>query len=154
MPILANPQEGRHGQDFLVYGSLPHENGEGRQRFYDYLRFGGCQVITKRTKRLPDGSFKCNLDAELIMDAIDLSNEMRPDIVVIASGDGDFAPLATRLRRKGIRVEVASMGASLANEMKAAANGYIDLTEWANNCERTNAGAPELGGANVFQAVL
>jgi hypothetical protein len=32
---------------------------------------------------------------------------MRPDVVILVTGDADFAYLAIELRRRGIRVEVA-----------------------------------------------
>lgn len=151
---LANPNEGRVCVDALVYAALPHSNAEGVIRFHDWVRSQGFQVIAKRKKRLPDKSEKGNLDGELMMDAIDLANEIRPDVIVLATGDGDFAPLAIRLRRKGIRVEVASLEDSLASELKLAAQGYIDLTEWANACEPINPTAPELGTENVFASRL
>lgn len=43
-------------------------------------------------------------DIALAVDAIDLVLSERPDVVVIASSDSDFAPLVMRLREKGCRV--------------------------------------------------
>ena len=43
-------------------------------------------------------------DIALAVDAIDLVLAERPDVVVIASSDSDFAPLVLRLREKGCRV--------------------------------------------------
>ena len=53
--------------------------------------------------------------------------EMKPDVVILVTGDADFAYLATKLRRRGIRVEVASVAENLGNVLKAAANAVIDL---------------------------
>jgi hypothetical protein len=47
---------------------------------------------------------KNSTDIALAVDAMDLASAERPDVVVIASSDSDFAPLATRLREKGCRV--------------------------------------------------
>jgi len=52
---------------------------------------------------------------------------MRPDVVILVTGDADFAYLAIKLRRHGIRVEVASVAANLGNLLKSAANDVIDL---------------------------
>jgi uncharacterized LabA/DUF88 family protein len=52
---------------------------------------------------------------------------MRPDVVILVTGDADFAYLAIKLRRHGIRVEVASVAANLGNMLKSAANEVIDL---------------------------
>ncbi len=47
---------------------------------------------------------KNSTDIALAVDAIDLAIADRPEVVVIASSDSDFAPLVTRLREKGCRV--------------------------------------------------
>ena len=47
---------------------------------------------------------KNSTDIALAVDAIDLATSERPDVVVIASSDSDFAPLVSRLREKGCRV--------------------------------------------------
>ena len=47
---------------------------------------------------------KNSTDIALAVDAIDLAVRERPEVVVIASSDSDFAPLVSRLREKGCRV--------------------------------------------------
>ena len=47
---------------------------------------------------------KNSTDIALAVDAIDLATAERPEVVVIASSDSDFAPLVARLREKGCRV--------------------------------------------------
>jgi uncharacterized LabA/DUF88 family protein len=64
----------------------------------------------------------------MAIDALELSIEMRPDVVILVTGDADFAYLAIKLRRHGIRVEVASVAANLGNMLRSAANDVIDLT--------------------------
>ena len=44
------------------------------------------------------------------------------------TGDADFAYLALQLRRRGIRLEVASVAQNLGSALKSAANEVIDLT--------------------------
>jgi uncharacterized LabA/DUF88 family protein len=63
----------------------------------------------------------------MAIDALELSVEMRPDVVILVTGDADFAYLAIKLRRRGIRVEVASVAQNLGNILKSAANDVIDL---------------------------
>jgi uncharacterized LabA/DUF88 family protein len=45
----------------------------------------------------------------------------------MTSRDADFANLAIKLRRHGIRVEVASVAANLGNMLRSTANDVIDL---------------------------
>jgi uncharacterized LabA/DUF88 family protein len=52
---------------------------------------------------------------------------MQPDVVILVTGDADFAYLAIKLRRRGIRVEVASVAQNLGNMLKSTANEVIDL---------------------------
>jgi uncharacterized LabA/DUF88 family protein len=72
----------------------------------------------------------------MAMDAIELALEVRPDIVVLVTGDSDFAYLAEKLRRRGIRVEVASVEQSLGNDLKMAANSVVDLIELFDRFEQ------------------
>jgi uncharacterized LabA/DUF88 family protein len=67
------------------------------------------------------------VDVMMAIDALELSIEMRPDVVILVTGDADFAYLAIKLRRHGIRVEVASVAANLGNMLRSAANNVIDL---------------------------
>jgi hypothetical protein len=63
----------------------------------------------------------------MAIDALELSVETQPDVVILVTGDADFAYLATKLRRRGIRVEVASAAQNLGNMLRATASEVIDL---------------------------
>ena len=65
---------------------------------------------------------KANVDVLMAIDAVELSMEMRPDVVVLVTGDADFAHLALQLR-----VEVAATSQTLGTGLKGAANEVIDL---------------------------
>lgn len=154
IPRLGSSEEGRFVCETVVYASLPPENGDGVVRWHDWLRHQGLMVVSKRAKRLPNGRIKCDLDAELMLDVMEYVYVARPDVVVLVTGDGDYATLAYRLRRHGVRVEVASLHTALASELKAACNGLIDLTDWAATCEAVDNNAPELGTNAVFNEQL
>ena len=74
----------------------------------------------------------------MAIDALELSIEMRPDVVILVTGDADFAYLATKLRRHGIRVEVASVAANLGNILRSTANEVIDLAPLFKTFEMKN----------------
>lgn len=151
---LGTPEERRHVEQSFVFASLPPNNGDGIVRYHDWLRHQGYIVVSKRAKELPDGSRKANVDALMMLDILEYAINAKPDVIVLVTGDGDFAEIGLRLRRRGIRVEVASLHTALANELKQAANGVIDLTEWANTCaaRRDDEEVPELG-ADLDEAV-
>lgn len=148
---LFNSGAGRFCMDFKVYAPLPQSNGDGVYRFHDSLRHQGFQVISKRSKKLPDNSIKCNLDIEFALGALEAIDMVHPpDSIVLVTGDGDFAPLCRALRNKGFFVEVAGIPNCVAGELKAASQGFIDLTEWANACPKLRADAPDIGGNDIF----
>jgi uncharacterized LabA/DUF88 family protein len=154
LPHLATAEEGRYLQEAQVYLPLPNENPESCARFHDWLRHQGFVVVSKRAKQLPNGASKCDLDGELLLDALEYAMTVKPDVLVLATGDGDCATLARRLRARGIRVEVASLSACLASELKAACNGWIDLSAWVNECEAMSADAPVLGTDDIFDEAI
>jgi uncharacterized LabA/DUF88 family protein len=86
-------------------------------------------VVTKDGAPAEEGHYKANVDVMMAIDALELSIEMRPDVVILVTGDADFAYLAIKLRRHGIRVEVASVAANLGNTLRSAANDVIDLAQ-------------------------
>jgi uncharacterized LabA/DUF88 family protein len=63
---------------------------------------------------------------------------MQPDVVILVTGDADFAYLAIKLRRRGIRVEVASVAQNLGNILKSTANEVIDLAPLFRTFEMKN----------------
>ena len=49
------------------------------------------------------------------------------DVIVLASGDGDFIPLVEYLKNQGKRVEVIAFGKSTSSRLKEIADEFIDL---------------------------
>jgi hypothetical protein len=71
---------------------------------------------------------KNSTDIALAVDAIDLAICETPDVVVIASSDSDYAPLAQRLREKGCRVLGIGQAGKTGSESPLAYDEFIDLT--------------------------
>lgn len=67
---------------------------------------------------------KNSTDIALAVDAVDLATSERPDVVVIASSDSDFAPLVARLREKGCRVVGVGQEGKTGDETIAAYDDY------------------------------
>lgn len=119
--------------EMVVYAGLPpaipiwQEERDKKNKFMHWLRSNGFMVVTKDGSPAEEGHYKANVDVMMAIDAIELSVEMRPNVVILVTGDADFAYLALKLRRRGIRVEVASVEENLGNILKSAANEVIDL---------------------------
>jgi uncharacterized LabA/DUF88 family protein len=131
--FLAGPNTGRDLIEMVVYAGLPpaiptwQDERDKKNKFVHWLRSNGFMVVTKDGAPAEEGHYKANVDVMMAIDALELSIEMRPDVVILVTGDADFAYLAIKLRRHGIRVEVASVAANLGNTLRAAANDVIDL---------------------------
>ena len=70
---------------------------------------------------------KNSTDIALAVDAIGLAICENPDVVVIASSDSDYAPLAQRLREKGCRVLGIGQAGKTGGEAPLAYDEFIDL---------------------------
>jgi uncharacterized LabA/DUF88 family protein len=131
--FLAGPNTGHDLIEAVVYAGLPppipiwQEERDKKNKFVHWLRSNGFMVVTKDGAPAEEGHYKANVDVMMAIDALELSVEMRPDVVILVTGDADFAYLAIKLRRRGIRVEVASVAQNLGNVLKSAANDVIDL---------------------------
>lgn len=121
--------EGRHlVEAFLYIATHPQPERQGAdQLVLQQLRQHGFLVRSKVGQLLSNGRLKCNFDLEMALDVQEFTARTRPDIVVLVTGDGDFAPLVQRLRLRGIRVEVASTLGSVSAALRAMANGFVDL---------------------------
>ena len=142
--FLAGPNSGRDLIEMVVYAGLPpatpmwQEERDRKNKFVHWLRSNGFMVVTKDGAPAEEGHYKANVDVMMAIDALELSIEMRPDVVILVTGDADFAYLAIKLRRHGIRVEVASGAANLGNILRSAANEVIDLAGLFRSFEMKN----------------
>jgi uncharacterized LabA/DUF88 family protein len=109
---------------YVIRADVPDE-----ERFFDALVDIGFETKIKDIKTFGDGSKKADWDVGMSLDAVTLGD--RVDVVVLCTGDGDFARLCTHLRHEGARVEVMSFGESTADELVAAADNHMDLSDRA-----------------------
>lgn len=120
--------------EMVIYAGLPpempewHGEREKKNKFLHWLRSHGFLVVCKDGSPSAESHYKSNVDVMMSVDAIELSYQIHPDVVVLVTGDADFAHLAVQLRRRGIRVEVASTAATLGSGLKSAANEFFDLS--------------------------
>ena len=143
--FLAGPKTGRQLIEMVVYVGLPPamvslaDDRERKTKFVNWLRTHGFMVVTKDGAPTEEGRYKANVDIMMAIDVLDLSIEMQPDVVILVTGDADFAHLVTKLRRRGIRVEVASIAQHLGQMLKSAANHVIELGPLFQTFEKMNA---------------
>ncbi len=154
---LANPSEGRELIEMVIYVGLPparerfEEQRKTKERFVYWAKSNGFLVVLKEGKAKGE-DYETNIDTVMAIDAVELALEVRPDIVVLVTGDSDFAYLAEKLRRRGMRVEVASVEQSLGNDLKNAANSVVDLLGVFDTFQQHNNNQTyhRIGNANIF----
>jgi uncharacterized LabA/DUF88 family protein len=116
------------GRDLIracAYTGVDPDNPNQR-KFIDFLRANGYKVVCKDIHKYEGGRIKANLDIEMAVDIMLLSQNL--DVVVIVSGDGDFVRLVEATQMKGVRCEVISFGISTSNELIEAADQFTEIT--------------------------
>ncbi len=128
--------------EMVVYAGLPpampewQAERDKKNKFLHWLRSHGFLVVTKDGSPSVESHYKANVDVMMAIDAVELSVAMHPDVVILLTGDADFAHLALQLRRRGIRVEAASTAQTLGAGLKTAVNEFIDLGPLLETFER------------------
>jgi uncharacterized LabA/DUF88 family protein len=131
----------------FVYAGLPPLTAEWtefrqkRERFLHWLEAEGFFVVRKQGRPTTPQSYKANVDVMMAVETIELAIELKPDLVTLVTGDGDFGFVACKLRRRGIRVEAAAFENNLGEDLKISASVFVDLSKQIKAFEpQKNAG--------------
>ena len=114
----------------------------------DWLDYNGYHVVTKPTKEFTDSSgrrkIKGNMDMELAVDAMDLSDTV--DHMVLFSGDGDFRYLVEALQKRGRKITVISTTKTnppmIADDLRRQSDNFIELTDMKDKIGRDPSEKP------------
>lgn len=98
--------------------------------FFDALTKLGIETRVRDLQEFYGGAKKADWDVGIVIDAIRTSAGL--DVIVLASGDGDFIPLVEYLKNQGKRVEVVAFGRTTSLKLKEAADEFIDLDSEPN----------------------
>lgn len=135
--------EGRHIIDAFAYVPIDPRDPHGRDALIRRLEQSGWMVMTKMGK-IAGHTYKANVDVEMTIDIIQCAELVRPDIIVLGSGDGDFLPLIRYLRQRGVRIESAAFRRAASRESRDGSSGFIDLDVWYAEAGRSYLrGAPQ-----------
>lgn len=107
---------------YVVKADMPEE-----QSFFEALEKAGFEVKAKELQTFAGGHQKGDWDVGIAMDIIKQMNKV--DVVVLASGDGDFAPLLEYLQMTGQLTETIAFGKSTSAKIKELTDNFIDLDE-------------------------
>jgi uncharacterized LabA/DUF88 family protein len=102
------------------------ESGE-EQAFFDALQKRGIETKTKDLQIFFGGAKKADWDVGMAIDAIKMAPKL--DVIVLATGDGDFVPLVEYVRAQGCQVEVIAFGRSASSRLREATDDFLDMDE-------------------------
>ncbi len=102
------------------------ESGE-EQAFFEALQKIGIETKTKDLQIFFGGAKKADWDVGMAIDAIKMAQKL--DVIVLATGDGDFIPLVEYVRSQGCQVEVISFGRSSSSRLIEFADDFLDMDE-------------------------
>lgn len=149
--LLGYLSEGRFLVEAHSYVPIDPRNQCARDREIEELWKAGWLVHPKTGSPAGD-TYKCDFDVEITLDLMRTAEIVKPDIIVLMSGDKDFVPVILELRQRGIRVEVAAFpGLNAAREVRLKASGFIDLGAYLEERRNRATEAPEATGAEEWQ---
>ena len=105
---------------------IKSDTNKDEQSFFDAIANIGFEVKSKELQIFSGGAKKGDWDVGIAIDAIELAPKV--DVIVLASGDGDFIPLVQHLKMAmGCRVESISFGSSTSSKLKETVDSFTDL---------------------------
>mgnify|MGYP001590641537 CR=1 FL=1 len=107
---------------YVIKADMPEEHS-----FFEALDKAGFEGKTKDLQTFAGGQQKGDWDVGIAMDIIKMMNKL--DVVVLASGDGDFAALLEYLQMTGQLTETIAFGKSTSSKITELTDHFIDLDE-------------------------
>lgn len=100
---------------------------EDEQTFFDALKERGFELRSKDLLTFYGGHQKGDWDVGISMDVVRLAPKL--DVVVLVSGDGDFAELMKYVKAQGCRAEAIAFGSSASSQLREEVDQFVDLSE-------------------------
>ncbi len=93
--------------------------------FFEALTNLGIEIRVKDLQEYYGGMKKADWDVGVAVDAIKTAGLV--DVIVLASGDGDYVPLVEYLKNQGRKIEVMAFGKSTSLKLKEIADEFFDM---------------------------
>lgn len=95
--------------------------------FFNALTKLGIETRVRDLQEFFGGLKKADWDVGIVIDAIKIAPNV--DVIVLASGDGDFIALVEYLKNQGKRVEIISFQNSASSRLIETSDEFINLEE-------------------------
>jgi len=100
---------------------------EEESTFFSALEERGYELRAKPIQNFAGGNQKGDWDIGIAMDIIRVMEKL--DVIILVSGDGDFADLLRYVKSRGVRAEVMAFGSSASSLLRAEADAVLDLSQ-------------------------
>lgn len=122
----AKATSGRQVVKAIAYAT--HRNDEKQKQFQNILRAIGFEVKLKPFIERSDGSAKGDWDVGITIDVMEYAPQS--DIVILASGDGDFDLLVQKIRNNyGLCAQIYGVPELTANSLINSASEFFPIKE-------------------------
>ncbi|OGL62240.1 hypothetical protein A3C09_04215 [Candidatus Uhrbacteria bacterium RIFCSPHIGHO2_02_FULL_47_44] len=101
--------------------------GEEGRPFFDALEKAGIELREKDLIEYASGHKKGDWDVGLTIDVVRMLDML--DVVVLVSGDGDYAPLVQYCQARGRIVELISFGETTSSILTGVVDAHIDMSQ-------------------------
>ncbi|MGG6266980.1 NYN domain-containing protein [Leptolyngbya sp. AN03gr2] len=101
-------------------------SNDKQQRFLLWMRHNGYRVVAKDLIQHPDGSRKADLNIEMAVDMLTLSQHC--DRIVLLSGTGDLTYAVDHVAYRGVQVEVVSLPTMTSDSLINVCDRFVDLS--------------------------
>ena len=98
-----------------------------QSNFISLLEHNGYTVRSKDLRLRGDGSAKGDWDVGIAVDVVSMLGSL--DVVILASGDGDFCPLAELIKQQQKRIEVVAFEHNTSMDLQAMADQFFPIGE-------------------------
>ena len=106
---------------YVIKSKSPEE-----QKFFEALDSQGFEVKMKDLQVFIGGNKKGDWDVGMAIDMIKLASKL--DVMVLATGDGDFVPLVEYLQYHGHLVEILAFHETTSAHLQEVADDFTDLS--------------------------
>jgi uncharacterized protein (TIGR00288 family) len=104
---------------------IKSDSGE-EQAFFEALDKQGFEVQMKDLQIFFGGMKKGDWDVGIAVDTFKMSSAL--DVIILVTGDGDFAPLVKFLQYHGNQVEVIAFSETTSAKLIEACDNFVDLS--------------------------
>jgi uncharacterized LabA/DUF88 family protein len=131
--LLKSLTRGRSLVRAYFYTGVDRTN-EKQQRFLLWMRHNGFRVVSKDLIQHPDGSKKADLNIEMAVDMLTLSQHC--DTIVLLSGTGDLTYAVDHVSYRGVKIEVVSLPTMTSDSLINVSDHFIDLARLRSGIEK------------------